>query len=58
MVGAIEEFVRTQLGARLEGQLAVATPALMHLLVAPYLGDAAARAELSRAAPKPSRAGL
>jgi AcrR family transcriptional regulator len=56
MVGAIEEFVRAQLGAHRQGQLAAATPALMHLLIGPYLGDAAASAELSRTAPPPGRA--
>jgi hypothetical protein len=50
-VGAIEEFVRAQIAARRPDRLWSATPVLMSLLVAPYLGDQAAAEELERPAP-------
>jgi AcrR family transcriptional regulator len=56
MVGAIEEFVRSRLGARRQGQLLEATPTLMQLLVAPYLGDEVARQELDGAVISAARA--
>jgi AcrR family transcriptional regulator len=54
MVGAIEGFVRAQIAAHRPERLWAAMPELMHLLVAPYLGDEAAREELRR--PATSRA--
>ena len=51
MVGAIEGVVRAQITARSPERLWAAMPELMYLLVAPYLGDEAAREELTRPAP-------
>jgi AcrR family transcriptional regulator len=51
MVGGIEEFVCAQLAKGDPRGLCQALPELMHLLVAPYFGDEAAREELSRQPP-------
>jgi AcrR family transcriptional regulator len=51
MVGGIEEFMCAQLAKGDPQGLLRALPELMHLLVAPYFGDEAAREELSREPP-------
>jgi AcrR family transcriptional regulator len=48
MVGAIEELVRSRLVSGPPEQLWGALPELMHLVVLPYRGEQAARAELRR----------
>lgn len=50
MVGAIERSVRARLAAGDPERLWAALPELMHLMVAPYLGEEAAREELRRPA--------
>jgi AcrR family transcriptional regulator len=55
MVGGIEEFVCAQLSKGDPQGLFQALPELMHLLVAPYFGDEAARDELSREPPSGER---
>jgi AcrR family transcriptional regulator len=55
MVGAIEESVRWRLEQNRPEALWGELPELMRLVVSPYLGDEAGRAELRRPRPEPPR---
>jgi hypothetical protein len=53
MIGAVEQSVRWRLEQRRPELLWDALPELMQLVVAPYLGDEAARRERDRPPPRP-----